>query len=347
MRDILFSALLLSFGASCACTLFVDRIAGDVFIKIAIDRRDSVKIRDPSGDVELHERSSKKDMVKYYLFQNPAFFVKERSVVHHIIEIYLQKKEEDAKSGRDSIGRGSPFSSIKMGVFLEQKRPAYGADLSTLKSFGGSRAWMDVVYDIKQTLSREHKDWGVILWGRALLESELRFLEDLDAKFVIAVGADPAYTPDSDKVSIIKMHKAPEALKKLLDSFRTGDRVLVSLVKISSRRRAASIVALWLILSFLISILSILYFKFSGRRRANEKVQALSKKALRKLPLSLYHKNITHIDMGACVICLDTFTSSSICRILPCKHIFHPACVDPWLVKKSGRCPYCQVLITV
>jgi hypothetical protein len=24
---------------------------------------------------------------------------------------------------------------------------------------------------------------------------------------------------------------------------------------------------------------------------------------------------------------------------LPCKHQFHPACIDPWLINVSGTCP--------
>ncbi|KAJ1960484.1 hypothetical protein IWQ62_004216, partial [Dispira parvispora] len=40
-----------------------------------------------------------------------------------------------------------------------------------------------------------------------------------------------------------------------------------------------------------------------------------------------------------CPICLDDMTFGERVRVLPCDHIFHPTCVDPWLVKKSALCP--------
>lgn len=40
-----------------------------------------------------------------------------------------------------------------------------------------------------------------------------------------------------------------------------------------------------------------------------------------------------------CPICTDEFVKGQDVRLLPCKHKFHPECVDPWLVNVSGTCP--------
>ncbi|KAF2834900.1 hypothetical protein M501DRAFT_989290 [Patellaria atrata CBS 101060] len=48
------------------------------------------------------------------------------------------------------------------------------------------------------------------------------------------------------------------------------------------------------------------------------------------------------IGLG-CSICTDDFEVGQDIRVLPCKHKFHPACIDPWLLNVSGTCPLCRV----
>lgn len=44
-----------------------------------------------------------------------------------------------------------------------------------------------------------------------------------------------------------------------------------------------------------------------------------------------------------CPICLDDFVpGSSVVRELPCAHIFHPDCVDTFLMQNSSLCPLCK-----
>lgn len=49
-------------------------------------------------------------------------------------------------------------------------------------------------------------------------------------------------------------------------------------------------------------------------------------------------------DSGlACSVCTDDFIKGQNIRVLPCKHKFHPECIDPWLLNVSGTCPLCRV----
>lgn len=48
------------------------------------------------------------------------------------------------------------------------------------------------------------------------------------------------------------------------------------------------------------------------------------------------------IDCDNCVICLCEFDLEDNVTVLPCKHIYHKECIEPWLVNKSSLCPICK-----
>ncbi|KAK4078059.1 hypothetical protein Purlil1_12080 [Purpureocillium lilacinum] len=48
-------------------------------------------------------------------------------------------------------------------------------------------------------------------------------------------------------------------------------------------------------------------------------------------------------DTGdACAICIEIFESDDDVRGLTCGHVFHGACVDPWLTDRCACCPICK-----
>jgi hypothetical protein len=61
-------------------------------------------------------------------------------------------------------------------------------------------------------------------------------------------------------------------------------------------------------------------------------------------PANPLHKvHSTHFSQPTCAICLDDFVSSdTIVRELPCRHIFHPECIDSFLRENSSLCPMCK-----
>ena len=50
------------------------------------------------------------------------------------------------------------------------------------------------------------------------------------------------------------------------------------------------------------------------------------------------------IGREMCPICIVDFEDGDDLRVLPCegKHVFHQACVDPWLLELSSSCPICR-----
>ncbi|CAP60166.1 uncharacterized protein PODANS_1_4820 [Podospora anserina S mat+] len=45
----------------------------------------------------------------------------------------------------------------------------------------------------------------------------------------------------------------------------------------------------------------------------------------------------------SCAICTEDFVEGGDVRKLSCGHIFHPSCVDPWLLQFAVTCPLCRV----
>jgi hypothetical protein len=44
-------------------------------------------------------------------------------------------------------------------------------------------------------------------------------------------------------------------------------------------------------------------------------------------------------EPASCSVCTEDFLDKEHIRILPCAHIFHRHCVDPWLLSFGGTCP--------
>ncbi|KAK5651522.1 hypothetical protein OQA88_11976 [Cercophora sp. LCS_1] len=47
------------------------------------------------------------------------------------------------------------------------------------------------------------------------------------------------------------------------------------------------------------------------------------------------------IAMQTCAVCTEDFKRGVNVRKLPCGHIFHPGCIDPWLLSFAATCPLC------
>ena len=47
-------------------------------------------------------------------------------------------------------------------------------------------------------------------------------------------------------------------------------------------------------------------------------------------------------EQDSCVICLCEFENGDNLMVLPCEHEFHTECINPWLLKKSSKCPICK-----
>ena len=53
-------------------------------------------------------------------------------------------------------------------------------------------------------------------------------------------------------------------------------------------------------------------------------------------------KDLLKAPMSQCSICFEEFIPEDDVRVLDCKHYYHPACIDRWLIGHSKRCPCCR-----
>lgn len=76
--------------------------------------------------------------------------------------------------------------------------------------------------------------------------------------------------------------------------------------------------------------------------RSVSSVMSVSARSRSSIAGSEYSTAATNFQ-PQCQICLDYFTNrSSVIRQLPCFHIYHPECIDEFLIKVSSLCPICQ-----
>ncbi|XP_057706709.1 E3 ubiquitin-protein ligase RNF130 [Corythoichthys intestinalis] len=77
-----------------------------------------------------------------------------------------------------------------------------------------------------------------------------------------------------------------------------------------------------------------------GHRRLGD----AAKKAIGKLGTRTVKKGDkeTDPDFNHCAVCIEAYQLNDVVRVLPCKHVFHRACVDPWL-NEHCTCPMCKL----
>ncbi|XP_007957730.1 E3 ubiquitin-protein ligase RNF149 [Orycteropus afer afer] len=85
-------------------------------------------------------------------------------------------------------------------------------------------------------------------------------------------------------------------------------------------------------------------FLYTGSQFGNQSHRKETKKVIGQLPVHTVKRGEKGIDVDAenCAVCIENFKAKDIVRILPCKHIFHRTCIDPWLLDHR-TCPMCKL----
>ncbi|XP_076848879.1 RING finger protein 150-like [Brachyhypopomus gauderio] len=88
-------------------------------------------------------------------------------------------------------------------------------------------------------------------------------------------------------------------------------------------------------------------FRYANARDRNQRrLGDAAKKAISQLQVRTIRKGDqeTESDFDNCAVCIEGYKANDVVRILPCRHVFHKGCVDPWLVDHR-TCPMCKMNI--
>ncbi|XP_029615543.1 RING finger protein 150 [Salmo trutta] len=88
-------------------------------------------------------------------------------------------------------------------------------------------------------------------------------------------------------------------------------------------------------------------FRYANARDRNQRrLGDAAKKAISKLQVRTIRKGDgeTESDFDNCAVCIEGYKPNDVVRILPCRHLFHKNCVDPWLLDHR-TCPMCKMNI--
>ncbi|KAI5935644.1 E3 ubiquitin-protein ligase RNF149 isoform X1 [Manis javanica] len=85
-------------------------------------------------------------------------------------------------------------------------------------------------------------------------------------------------------------------------------------------------------------------FLYTGSQFGSQSHRKETKKVIGQLPLHTVKHGEKGIDVDAenCAVCIENFKVKDVIRILPCRHIFHRICIDPWLLDHR-TCPMCKL----
>ncbi|KAI4342328.1 hypothetical protein MLD38_026967 [Melastoma candidum] len=79
--------------------------------------------------------------------------------------------------------------------------------------------------------------------------------------------------------------------------------------------------------------------------RIEKKPPGLTQDMINRLVVETYSNIMSPDELKPdCSICLESFLPQDKLLRLPCTHMFHSACLDPW-VRTCGDCPYCRKAI--
>jgi hypothetical protein len=83
-------------------------------------------------------------------------------------------------------------------------------------------------------------------------------------------------------------------------------------------------------------------YDYSNIEEMNDVKNIVNTDIFEKITSSKYNENNNENNNDKCVICYEEFQNNDIVLNIPCKHLFHKACIKIWVTENSYKCPICK-----
>ncbi|XP_076004136.1 RING finger protein 150a [Genypterus blacodes] len=174
-----------------------------------------------------------------------------------------------------------------------------------------------------------------------------------------ASHANETYTMPHQGTGDVVAIMIPESKGRQIASLLEKDIKVVIHITIGTRnlqkyvsRTSVVFVSISFIVLMIISLAWLVFyyiqrFRYANARDRNQRrLGDAAKKAISKLQVRTVKKGDKEMeaDFDNCAVCIDGYKPNDVVRILPCGHVFHKHCVDPWLLDHR-TCPMCKMNI--
>ncbi|CAO4368148.1 unnamed protein product [Caenorhabditis nigoni] len=227
--------------------------------------------------------------------------------------------------------------------------------LQTELSFGNHNTFLPAYADICAESTKFDDAQRVYFCHSCLTDCPTR-VEQAPRNILIVAGE----APPNSRVSWLnvgeKISKVRETGKQCnVDSMSTGPTMNTSgetnAESTDALRSFSKTSVLFVSISFIILMvisLAWLVFYYVQRFRyahAKDRLQRrlfnAARKALTRIPTMTISPGMTQELQSDCAVCLDPYQLQDVIRLLPCKHVYHKSCIDPWLLEHR-TCPMCK-----
>uniref|UniRef100_A0A672LB80 E3 ubiquitin-protein ligase RNF133-like n=1 Tax=Sinocyclocheilus grahami TaxID=75366 RepID=A0A672LB80_SINGR len=203
------------------------------------------------------------------------------------------------------------------------------------------------------TFTAKHQPWiALIKKGNCTYSQKIRAAQRQGASAVVIYNIDGtgndtnlmAHSDAKDIVAIMVGNILGTEMAKLV---KNGSDVYVAIVVANPRGLwYSSTWAYSLSFTFIgVTTITMFYFAFLFIKRMyrNQQLRKENEKAIAKLEVRTLRTGDLEVESEdvSCVVCTDSFKHNEKVTVLPCRHLYHKKCIEPWLLEHP-TCPMCK-----